>query len=277
MTKVKSSKQKVKMETEKGMTVRPSGKYAVAVLTFLLSTFYFLLFTSSAAEPTTRPSEKTDSATQIRTWFGDLASREAAVRQDAEANLMGMGASSLPALQKAVEESRPILPSQAMVLRKIVTQVFLSGVQYDGNPTEGFLGIRMEEARMPFNDDAPVDEKRPPITGVVIVERMPGFAGARVLRDGDVVLGIEEFPNTPFRRTQDFAVAVKDKGAGTVLHFQVLRHGQVIRLAIKLDPRPFDANFGFGGTMDGLLEQRRIAAEEYWDKNFAMLLKEKVS
>ncbi|MDB5301060.1 MAG: hypothetical protein JWO87_2723, partial [Phycisphaerales bacterium] len=191
MTKVKSSKQKVKMETEKGMTVRPSGKYAVAVLTFLLSTFYFLLFTSSAAEPTTRPSEKTDSATQIRTWFGDLASREAAVRQDAEANLMGMGASSLPALQKAVEESRPILPSQAMVLRKIVTQVFLSGVQYDGNPTEGFLGIRMEEARMPFNDDAPVDEKRPPITGVVIVERMPGFAGARVLRDGDVVLGIE--------------------------------------------------------------------------------------
>ncbi|MDB5289530.1 MAG: hypothetical protein JWL69_771 [Phycisphaerales bacterium] len=271
------------VKTEKGMTVRPAGIYARRALIFSLPvlTFHFSLFTFSfaahAADPATRPSEQTDSITQIKTWFGDLASREAVVRKDAEANLMALSADDLPALRKVVEESRPLLPSQAIVLRKIVTQVFLSGEHYEANPTEGFLGIRMEEARITFNDDVPAYDNRPPATGVVIVERMPGFVGARMLRDGDVVLSIEECPNAPLRRPVDFQTAVKDKGAGTVLHFLALRHGQVIRLPIKLDPRPIDANVGFGGSMDELLEKRRIAADEYWDKNFATLLKEKIS
>lgn len=268
------------VKTENGMTVRPAGVYARPAGVFFLSlfTWYFVLFTSSfAAEPATRPSEQTDSIIQIKTWFGDLASPDAKVRSEAQAALMGLTTDQLPAVRKAVEESRPLLPSQASVLRQIVTQVFLSGEHYDGVATEGFLGIRMEEARVTFNDDAPANTGHTPITGVVIIERMPGFAGARVLRDGDVVLGIEEFPNTPLRRPQDFATAVRDKGAGTQLHFQVLRQGQVIRLAVKLDPRPFDANIGFGGSMEDLLERRRIATEEYWGKNFAGLLREKVS
>jgi hypothetical protein len=248
----------------------------IAVSASVAAPISILTFRAPAADATTQPADTRtiDDLAAIKSWFSDLASADGTLRDDALTNLMGLKSSDLPALKQVVEESRPLVPAQASVLRQIVTQVFLSGEHYEGDPAAGFLGIRMEQTAVSFRDPALPDA---PVTnaGVVIVERMPGFAGARMLRDGDVILAILDRPDAPLRDPQDFALAVKDMGAGATVHFQVLRRGQVIRAAVKLDVRPLEANQGFG--MNDLLERRRLRADEFWAGHFALLVKEGVS
>ena len=76
--------------------------------------------------------------------------------------------------------------------------------------------------------------------GVVIVERMPGFVGARMLLDGDVVLGVAERPDVRMLGVNEFQMVVRQITPGTTVHFQVMRQGQVMRVPVTLDPRPFD-------------------------------------
>ena len=72
--------------------------------------------------------------------------------------------------------------SQAAVLYDIVMHVHMAGEPYQAAETMGgFLGLR--ETR---------DWTSPP--GVAITTRIPGFCAYRMLREGDVIVGIEEFP-----------------------------------------------------------------------------------
>ncbi len=250
---------------------------AASVLVMALgASFPCFICDTHAGDATTQPADSraADELAPIKAWFTDLASKDSTLRDAALTNLMGIKASELPALRQVVEESRPLVPAQASVLRQIVTQVFLSGEHYDGDPAAGFLGIRMEQTVVSFRDPA---QGESPVTnaGVVIVERMPGFPGARMLRDGDVILAILDRPDAPLRDPQDFALAVKDMGAGATVHFQILRRGQIMRAAVKLDVRPLEANQGFG--MNDLLERRRLRADEFWATHFASLVKEEVS
>jgi hypothetical protein len=230
-----------------------------------------------ATAPATQPANTppADASASIKTWFADLASSDAAVRSDALTNLMSIRADDLPTLKTVVEESRPLVPAQSSVLRQIVTQVFLSGETYEAHDDTGFLGVRMEQTRVSFRDTVIGRNGTVPTVGVIIVERMPGFAGARMLRDGDVILSILNRPDTPISDPEGFATAVKSLGGGKIAHFQLLRDGQVIHVDVKLDPRPVEAAQGFAPIE--LLERRRVSAEDYWTANFAALVKEGVS
>jgi len=102
---------------------------------------------------------------------------------------------------------------------------------------------------------------------------MPGFAGARMLLDGDVVLGVVERPDVRTLGMYEFQMVVKSVTPGTTIHFQVMRQGQVIRVPVAPDPRPFDAD----GLMQDLIYRRQRKADDYWEKSFAQVLKEGVS
>ena len=205
----------------------------------------------------------------MRQWFAELDDADAAVREAARTKLMGMRRQDLPAFRKLVSDSLPLAPSQAAVLRQIVTHVYLSGEEYQTARAEGFLGVKMQETsvRLPAADST---EQFAPAVGVVIVERMPGFVGSRMLLDGDVVLGIVERPDVRTLGMYEFQILVKQVAPGQTIHFQVLRQGQVVRVPIAPDPRPFDAD----GMMQQLLRNRQIKADEYWDSAFGGLVKE---
>jgi hypothetical protein len=207
----------------------------------------------------------------MRQWFGELDDKDASVREAARRNLMGMRRADLAAFRQLVQESQPLQPSQAAVLRQIVTHVFLSGETYDTTNAEGFLGVKMQETsvRLPAADGA---DPFAPAVGVVIVERMPGFVGARMLVDGDVILGVVERPDVRTLGMYEFQMVVKGVNPGTTIHFQVMRQGQVVRVPVAPDPRPFEADV----NMQDLVYRRQRKADDYWERVFAPSVKEGV-
>jgi hypothetical protein len=209
---------------------------------------------------------------EIRQWFADLDDPDAVVREEARVSLMGMRRRDLPAFQKLVRDSRPLTPAQATVLRQIVMHVYLAGEPYETTGAQGFLGVRMQDTsvRVPA-DDGP--ERAVPAVGVVIVERMPGFVGARMLLDGDVILGVSERQDVRMLGVFEFQSVVQSMSPGTTVHFQVLRQGQVMRVPVKLDPRPFEAE---PFILQELISRRQRNAEDYWDRSFAGIVKESI-
>ena len=221
----------------------------------------------AADAPATAPVADVSSA--VRRDFAELADRDPAVREQALVSLMGMPRQELPAFERFIERSRPLRPSQAAVLRQIVTQIYLAGEPYETNGHFGFLGIRMLEANVNQTNANPGPDAQPLRTGVVVLDRLPGFSGARFLRNGDVVLGIVEHPELRVAGQVEFMEAIRQLGPGKSVHFEVLRDGQVIKVGITLDARPIEADAGT--TFD---DNRRTKAEEYWQRAFAPLLKE---
>jgi hypothetical protein len=207
----------------------------------------------------------------MRQWFDELDDPDASVRDSARLKLMGMRRQDLPAFQKLVQGNLPLQPSQAAVLRQIVTHVYLAGDYYPTNNAEGFLGVKMQETsvRLPAADGT---EQFAPAVGVVIVERFPGFAGGRMLLDGDVILGVVERPDVRTLGMYEFQLVVKSVAPGNTIHFQVMRQGQIIRVPVAPDPRPFEADV----NMQDLTYRRQRKADEYWEKAFAPALKEGV-
>jgi S1-C subfamily serine protease len=187
-----------------------------------------------------------------------------------------MDARDLPALRKLVADSRPIAPSQAAVLREIVSHVFLSAQQYEAGTTKGFLGVKLGTVSLSGASQAdPALAAAPPdLIGIVIVQRFPGFGGARALQDGDVILGVAEQPAVQFHEPDDFRLIVASANAGDRLHFQVLRQGRVIVVPVVLSALPSEAITGAIG--DRFFEDRDRAADEYWEKEFAPLLGEAI-
>src|SRR4051812_793365 len=152
-----------------------------------------------ARRPDTRPA----ASDAIAKAWAELTHRNPAVRESARLKLMAMDANQLPAFRKLVAASRPLAPSQAVALREIVTQVFLAGRTYEAGSRDGFLGVRLGDVTINLRADAvelppdqPFAANEPDgAHGVVIVERMPGFCGARAFQDGDIILAIDERPD----------------------------------------------------------------------------------
>jgi len=99
-----------------------------------------------------------------------------------------------------------------------------------------------------------------------------------MLQDGDVILGISAGRrHLPVRTPLEMRTHVQQYGVGQTVQFEVLRQGQVHRVSVALDPKPDEADPTAGiNAMQKLLDDRRRDAEEYWEKTFAPLLKEKV-
>lgn len=209
----------------------------------------------------------TQPSNQIATWFSDLANRDASARDQARVNLMGISRKDLEELRTIVDKSRPLAPSQAMVLRDIVEQVYQASEPYE--PLEdkpGFLGMQFDP--MSLQESTPDDAQ----AGVVVMKRIPGFCAYRFLRDGDVIVGITEAPDHPIRKGGDLTALVGGAKAGVTVHLQVLRGGQQIEVPITLDARPNWAQQGTPNATQDAIRERQRQAEEYWDQHFAPLL-----
>ena len=263
-------------------------RFSISVLTSLL--FAAVVGSALAQEPAPAgppaPVAEADVEAKMRKAFADLAHSEANVRDAARAELMSFERRYLPILQRIVEQSRPLLPSQAAVLRQIVIHVYLAGEPYPVNHRMGFLGVRMQSTMVSQAAAAAAGAVRGenvaeiieplPQTGVVIVERLPGFVGARALLDGDVILAIAERPQIQFGSGMAFSQAVANTPPGTTIHFHVLRRGRVVKVPVALDARPSAAENPDQGAMDALDQQRKQKAATYWRESFGPLVSEGV-
>ena len=243
-----------------------------------------------------RADEKGPGVEAMRQWFDDLDDPDATVRERARVSLMGMRRRDLPAFQKLVGENLPLMPAQAAVLRQLVIHVYLAGEPYETAGAQGFLGVRMQDTsvRVPAGEPGnaipgnaipgngipgnpvpriPRTTPPPPSVGVVIVERMPGFVGARMLLDGDVILGVNERQDVRMLGVFEFQAVVQSIPPGATVNFQILRQGQVIRVPIKLDPKPLESELV---VLQQLIHRRQQKAEAYWEQAFGGLVREGV-
>jgi hypothetical protein len=222
---------------------------------------------------TTRPSD------QLTTWFYDLANKDASVREQARVGLMGISRDDLQTLRKLVETNRPLAPSQAMALREIVMQVYESTEPYEAVKDEpGFLGVPLRDASIVL--DSTDDDTQ---AGVLVTDRIPGFCAYRFLQNGDVIVGITDSPGKAIRKATDLTEIIKLYRGGDTIHMEILRGGQKMTVAIKLDARPNWAPMQIAipagpigpnmvvNQQDAIRERQR-KADEYWDQTFAPLL-----
>jgi hypothetical protein len=252
---------------------------------------------AAAEHPVDQPAQSaTLDPEAMRAAFAELGHSDAALRRRALQRLMGMGRANLETFKQIVEQSRPLLPSQAAALRDVVAQAYLSGEPYPAIHGAGFLGVKLQVVAVTtpvppsvpaggFNVGVDAGPAAPPRLGIMIVERMPGFCGARTLMDGDLVLAIVDHP---LRLTADrdygmilaeFSQTVREIGVGKTVTFELVREGRVMRVPVKLDPRPEAADPAFGGGIGGieeLLNRRRQKAETYWSETFRSLMGERV-
>jgi hypothetical protein len=237
----------------------------------------------------------------MRKAFAELADSRADVRESARTTLMGMERRYLDDLRALVEHSRPLRPAQATALRQIVNHVYLSGETYepDGHDA-GFLGVRTQHiALTSAEDDDAVASPRPapdntgngdvagpvippgegaaaataarlPRVGMVVISRLPGFVAHRVLRDGDVILGIVERPELSFAEPRAFTNSIIAMKAGETFHLTLLRRGRVLKVELTLEHRPKIVNNDLAG--EAFDRDRRAKADAYWREAFAPLL-----
>ena len=225
-----------------------------------------------ATQPATRPTtQSTSPGAQLGTWFAELADPDADVRASALTKLLSISRADLDALRAVVEQAKPVAPAQAAALHDVIVHVYLSGDPFEADPNAGFLGVRplREDAfeALQLGNDPAAD------VGVPVGERLPGFCGFQGLRGGDVILGVLGPRATRLARWMELRDYVSRSAPGETLTFEVLRQGRVMKVPIKLDPRPLAATDNINLTrMGDLLAERAARAEAYWAKVFKPLI-----
>ena len=230
-------------------------------IVLVLAATLLALGAAPASQPATAPS----TGEAVRTWYLQLADPDPDVREQARINLMGIKRRDLDTLEKVVAENRPVQPSQAAVLYDIVMHVHMAGEPYQAaNAAGGFLGMRWELAEQDFWTDPP---------GVIVSQRLPGFCSYRMLRTGDVIVGIAEMPEVQFASRNDFTSVIQRFAPATKLTFVVLRGGRLQQVPITLDARPAVAVQGRPQEhMNAFEAERQNKAEAYWSRAFAHLV-----
>lgn len=230
-----------------------------------------------ARKPATQPVIEA----KLQVWFNDLAASDAAARDAALDELLALTRAELPGLRRVVEKARPVAPSQAHALRDVVNHVFLSGQTYNAEPRVGFLGLGMpmlDSVEVPRVGEHPEPRNAPGLnranTGVPVENRIPGFCAFRVLRDGDVILGILKPTPRRLRDWNELTHAIRTFRAGETITLQVLRQGTILSVPVMLDATVLVPHPDVWHNV--LLPNREAAAEAYWNAHFATLLEEQV-
>jgi hypothetical protein len=249
----------------------------------VLSLFLISFVCDAAGDPpATQPVNELAVESPIRHWFNQLADPDPKVRDKAKIDLMGIKADDLPGLRQLVIDKLPILPAQASALHDIVMQAFLASEPYkvpggdesNASGTNGpfFLGIFW-----PNHDED--DEAR---FGVTVDERLPGFPSYQFLRQGDMILGVYIHPDEPLlqlpnmethSRSALIAAIAGSPGTQNVV-LEVLRNGEPMKIAVKMAPRPLDADGVAIGAIQAFNAVRVDRADAYFHENFAPLLED---
>lgn len=248
-----------------------AGRALVALAAAVLPAICIPRIASVHAETaaTTQPSK------EISNWVNQLADGDTLIREKARDNLMALQSQELPALQSAVAGvSDRLLPSQKIYLREIVRQVFLSGLSYPtGDEPLPFIGVRWNNMESPMSFDIDDRSDAPtPTTGLLLDLRVPGFDAYRMLRDGDLVVGIVGVLDKPGFTSNDFSDVIRAQfRPGDIATLRVVRSGHLINVKIKLGARPMDLP---PTDIASWTEPRDEAAEEYWKQYFQPIVKD---
>lgn len=236
--------------------------------------------------PATRPAGSLHAS--IATAFAALNDADPAARENARLQLMDLAVQDRASLEKVVRESLPLAPAQANALKEIVCHSAAAVGGYRVTTQDGFLGVKLGEviiATPPPGEQEPaaqaLDASELPrngrgYSGVVIVERMPGFVGARMFHDGDIIIGLDMPPrHVPVRTAGELKGYVQLFGPGQTAKFVIMRQGQILVVPVTLDPKPDAADPMSGrGNMQDLIDTRRRDAEVYWQEVFWPMLKD---
>ncbi len=209
----------------------------------------------------------------------NLADPDPRVRDQASENLMGISFEDLPKLRQLVIENQPLVPDQSAAMKDIVIQVYLAGQKYEcvgggltdpsGNLGPFFLGLTW-----PLGLGS--DERM----GVPVEERIPGFPSYRYLRTGDMILGLlinpdatlQQFPNMPTHNSEMLSTAISSPARAQDMTLQVLRHGQILKVRLKMAPRPQIAELRDPKVTQQFVADRAVEGDRYWNENFAPVL-----
>src|SRR5207248_485051 len=108
--------------------------------------------------------------------------------------------------------------------------------------------------------------------GILISQRLPGFAGFRYFSPGDIVLAIELDPVVRTQKVDVFREVIGRHPAQS-LTLQVLRRGKLIKLTLKPDLWPAmvpeaGIQTSTAAAIEEMRQPREEAAEAYWKENF---------
>ncbi len=181
---------------------------------------------------------------------------------------MGVSRGELKILQKVVGQSRPLMAGQSLALREIVMQAWLADEPYPADNDIGFLGVQLGEVA---GDSGEAGEP----AGVLVVDRVVGFCGYRMLRNGDLILRVVDRPGFAVKSHAHLAALIRTFPAGATVELELLRQGRVVGVKLRLDARPLELR----EAMDlNNFQWRRVERfGDYWNRVFAPLLGEGVS
>jgi hypothetical protein len=204
----------------------------------------------------------------LQNLIAQLGSDNPQLRDEARVQLMALPPESLPALRSAALSLTPLLPGQIAELRDIVTQVYLAGDDYKKDPAspQGFLGLYWP----------PPDPTKPMPSGdgtVTVIGRIAGFPAYRVLKPGDIITQVLEYPQTPMHDVNDFTNIIKLLRSGDVVHLNIIRSGRPMTVALTLAMFPVELdqhrNDTSGHWIDNWMLQRGQRADDYWKREFS--------
>jgi hypothetical protein len=224
--------------------------------------------------PTSQPSPQSNVVDRARRLIAQLSANDYDTRAAARIELMGFHRADLGAIREGVRRNLPLLPSQVIVLREIVTHVYLSGDLYVIDPNAGgFLGVSLPNPMFHPEEQNLLTLDR----GVPVVDRVPGFPAYRFLQNGDILIALTlNGERVEFNDTKELQQAVGSVPAGHTVTFEVLRQGQLVTVPILLSPRPLAVTLSARDALklDEFNGRRADQSDEVWERDFAPLLGE---
>lgn len=187
-----------------------------------------------------------------------LGDSDPTIRAGAREELMGLKRSDLDHLKDAVAQVKPLNVEQIASLHQVVTQIIQADMGDGG--TVGFLGASL----LPCEVTTPDGRTR---SAVLIGRCIPGFAAFRMLRPGDIIMGmfVSGRPQT-MDDAEHFTQEILSRSPGDSVRLRIMRNGKVIPIVVELSARPPQANDD--AALQAIMQTRQEHAEQYWRSTF---------
>jgi hypothetical protein len=193
----------------------------------------------------------------IRSLLTSLADPSPDVRDRARTELLQLDPADLPTLKALVAAGEANHPSQRDALYDIVRHVYLVGERPPrGEDPKSFIGVSNPTVRVSASDS---------VVGMTFGQRLMGFPAFGALQEGDLIIGVREFPSVQFTATEVVTALRATVPPNKLIHFRVIRETNIVEVPIKLTHTP-----GWElqrGDIPRMLRLER--ADEYWETNFA--------
>lgn len=257
-----------------------------------------VLSAAPTTKPTTAPARPTDARIDGTATLGHctvatladqirhLDSPDQDSRQRTRELLMSLSPDELPLLRDAVKSVVPLSPVQLTLLRDVVCQIAAEPQEdvEDQAPNRPDAVIPVGPVRrtapiaqptaclgVTLTGDGEGGSSEPNI-GAVVEQRILGYVGYRMLRDGDVIDSIQ-VPGSDAVKLPDLIAlqnAVLLLSPGTVVTLGVERAGRHLLISLALDARGADLRRAAeASVVANLIEQQIEKGNAYWSQQFA--------